>query len=413
MPIDLGLARVTKLLKHLGNPHLTYHSIHVAGTNGKGSTIAYLSSIFKSSNIKNGRFTSPHMLYYNDCISIDESVYPLTKFQEVSILVQSYNAKLELGCTEFELLTATAYKIFEIEKVSLAVIEVGLGGRLDATNVLEPPSLLVTAITKIAMDHENLLGSTLGEIAKEKAGIMKNGVPVVFDDTNEGDVIQVIIEKSKELKCNMVPAQASLSSSLIRFSPLKGEYQLQNLSIALNIVDIIRSYPDYGHKISSETILEGIKQTNWQGRLQTVLIDGSIQLLIDGAHNESAAIELGKYLNSSSQQRESGLVFIIAMTKGKNIDSLIKHLNISDRDTIILTDFTIPENMPWIRCSSFEDLKSISEKYTKDVQNGNPGGIHGVINQAASVARGRQIVTCGSLYLCSDVLRLVEQQTIQ
>lgn len=131
MPIDLGLSRVTKLLRHLGNPHInTYKSIHIAGTNGKGSTVAYLSSILTQAKVRNGRFTSPHMVYYNDSICINNEVYPLAKFKSISDYVQKENTSLRLGCTEFELLTVTAFKIFELERVELAIIEVGLGGDL-------------------------------------------------------------------------------------------------------------------------------------------------------------------------------------------------------------------------------------------------------------------------------------------
>ncbi|CAH2353767.1 dihydrofolate synthetase [[Candida] railenensis] len=416
MPIDLGLTRVSTLLKRLGNPHLAYNTIHIAGTNGKGSTIAYLSSIFTKAGIKNGRFTSPHMLYYNDCISMDENIYPLSKFEEISTLVKQVNVSFELGCTEFELLTATAYKIFEVEKISLAIIEVGLGGRLDATNVLEPPTLLATGITKIAFDHENLLGNTLKEIAFEKAGIIKSRVPVVVDGSNNKEVIDVVESRANALDSPLTlvdPAVSGAVTELIEFSPLKGAYQVQNLGIALKIVDIICSHSTYQLCVTPDSIKEGIKATKWPGRLQSVdvpLSTGStVEILLDGAHNESAAIELGKYLDSKPNRSENGLVYIIAMTKGKNIDSLLKYL-LSKDDTVILTGFSTPENMPWIQSSALGDLEAIARKYTENVYHGNEGSIEKVISQAQRLSekRGSEIVVCGSLYLCSDVLRYVD-----
>lgn len=417
MPIDLGLSRVSTLLKRLGNPHLAYNTIHIAGTNGKGSTIAYLSSIFTKAGIKNGRFTSPHMLYYNDCISMDENIYPLSKFEEISTLVKQVNVSLELGCTEFELLTATAYKIFEVEKISLAIIEVGLGGRLDATNVLEPPTLLATGITKIAFDHENLLGNTLKEIAFEKAGIIKSKIPVVVDGSNNKEVIDVVESRANELDSPITlvdPAVEGAATDLIKLSPLKGAYQVQNLGIALKIVDIICSHSTYQLSVTPDSIKEGIKATKWPGRLQSVdvpLSTGStVEVLLDGAHNESAAIELGKYLDSKPSRLENGLVYVIAMTKGKNIDSLLKYLLTSKVDTVILTGFSTPENMPWIQSSALGDLESIARKYTENIYHGDEGNIESVISQAQRLSekRGSEIVVCGSLYLCSDVLRFVD-----
>ncbi|CAK7897554.1 dihydrofolate synthetase [[Candida] anglica] len=407
--IDLGLARVASLLSRLGNPQHAYKTVHIAGTNGKGSTIAYLSSIFTRSQIKNGRFTSPHMLFYNDCISINDEVYPLSKFQEVSQLVQNENNSLQLGCTEFELLTATAYKIFELEKVQLAVIEVGLGGRLDATNVLEPPGLLATAITKIGMDHENLLGNTLAEIAFEKAGIMKSGVPCVVDSTNDQQVLEVVEARSKELHSSLHLVNGSkISDTIFNRTPLKGNYQRHNLSIALQVIELVRKHFD----IPSEAVNSGVSKTTWQGRLQTIVTSSGKEILLDGAHNESAAIELASYLQSLPG-RDEGIVYIVALTRGKSMDNLFKHI-LTPNDTIILTGFSVPDNMPWISSSTTEDLEIAARNYTKNTfQCSN--NIKEVIQQAEKLSNGnnKRIVICGSLYLCADVLRLQAKEWVK
>lgn len=430
MPIDLGLSRVTRLLQRLGNPHIsTYNSIHIAGTNGKGSTIAYLSSIFTQCNIRNGRFTSPHIVHYNDCICINNEVYPLSKFEKVNELVVLENDHMQLGCTEFELLTVTAFKIFELEKVELAIIEVGLGGKLDATNVLELNKLtesgagvIATAITKIGIDHENLLGSTIREIATQKAGIIKQFIPCVADKTNQKEALEVISETATSCHSELIFVDGydtGKVSNLLKVSPLKGIYQSQNLAIALKLIDLLNSQEhkefqnlDGTSKITDELIKKGIENVKWQGRLQTIIIPNTgLTLLLDGAHNESAAIELGKYL-STFQDRDQGLIFIIAVTKGKDIGKLLKHITNKDTDKIIITSFTVPENMPWISSLDVTELKAISSNYVNDVEVPfTDTNISNILNYVLVIKQNgdkRKVVVCGSLYLCSDVLRYLE-----
>lgn len=453
MPIDLGLSRITRLLQHLGNPHINaYKSIHVAGTNGKGSTVAYLSSVLTQSKIRNGRFVSPHMIYYNDCICINNEVYPLSKFKLVSELVQKENASLQLGCTEFELLTVTAFKIFELERVELAIIEVGLGGRLDATNVLQPYNfrdrdtrggVIATAITKIGIDHEALLGNTLTAIAHEKVGIMKNFIPCVVDRTNDNEVLDVVKERAKETSSDLylvdgikestsepsglLPNRSdpNIVKSLLKFSPLKGNYQLQNLSVALKILDIIgiqdhKLFKDENNtpKITPELISLGIRKTDWPGRLQSVKIPkNGLSVLLDGAHNESAAIELGKYLQIFRLNKK-GIIFIIGLTKGKSIDDLLRHITNKLDDSIIPTVFTPPDHMPWISSYGHDDIRRVAKNYVQDVKNigESSQSIEKVLDYANELKlKGdeREVVVCGSLYLCADVLRQIEKKKVE
>lgn len=418
MPIDLGLTRVARLLSNLGNPHSKYKSIHVAGTNGKGSTLAYISSILTRGQIRNGRFTSPHILDYNDCISINNETYPLKEFEKVRELVVQKDETLKLGCTEFELLTATAFKIFEIERVEMALVEVGLGGRLDATNVLKPYGLadhnggvVVSGITKIGLDHEKLLGSTLEEIAKEKAGIIKAAVPVIVDVSNDRSVLSVIIEKAAQEGANLIYADSSkndLVKKLISHSPLKGDYQSQNLAVALSIIDSL--CPQIKENLTYTVIEKGIQDTVWPGRLQSIKDPRTdVEVLLDGAHNESAAIELGKYLKHTRAEK-NGLIFVIALTKGKSIDGLLKHLNFSSRDTLIPFHFTPPLEMPWVKPYDKESIAKSANYYLEDVREHQVTSVEdlflflGEMRQAKDL---RAIVICGSLYLCSDVLRYI------
>lgn len=422
MPIDLGLSRVTRLLSHLNNPHLHgFKSIHIAGTNGKGSTITYLTSILTRANIRNGRFVSPHMLHYNDSVCINNEVYPLAKFNNVSKLVMEQNLQHKLGCTEFELLTVTAFKIFELENVEVAVIEVGLGGRLDATNVLEPfrngGGVIATGITKIGMDHESLLGNTLGEIAFEKAGIIKAGIPCVVDRSNSPEVLDVIEAKAKEMDAPIwyadgldesTPPLVSMADfkDVYGISPLHGEYQKQNLSVALSILELLtRSH----FKLNPQEIKEGVKQTKWHGRLQHLDIPShGLSILLDGAHNESAATELDKYLTQTYRNDYEGIIFIIALTKGKSATNILKHIT-RKSDTVIFTTFTPPENMPWVSCTDPTELKEVARGYVNEIEcKDDLSTTLDYVSQLRLKNDLRPIVACGSLYLCSDILRSIE-----
>lgn len=424
---------------------MRYPSIHVAGTNGKGSTVAYVSSILTRSNVRNGRFTSPHMVCYNDCVSINNEAYPLPKFNLIQQMVKKHDAELQLNCTEFELLTITAFKIFEIEKVDIAVIEVGLGGRLDATNVLQSSynnvlqsshkdnvlqssykdlnsnlmdstigssfkGVIATGITKIGFDHESFLGTTIEDIAFQKAGIIKEHIPVVVDATNPSSVLEVVRKRANSLNASVIEVDGKQPefSHLFNLTPLAGDYQRQNLSISLEIIKIVsKLFPT----ITSKTIEEGISSTNWPGRLQELNIKGH-KVLLDGAHNESAAIALAKYLDSrykgESGQSRQGIIFVIGLTKGKSARRLFKHI-LQKGDKVVFTGFSVPENMPWVSSTPVDALEVEAREFVDDV-----GGIsgenvdtvlRGVFAHKEEVGDVRPVVVCGSLYLCADVLR--------
>ncbi|EFQ98842.1 folylpolyglutamate synthase [Nannizzia gypsea CBS 118893] len=189
--IELGLARISRLVPASS---LAWKAIHIAGTNGKGSIAGYLSSLLTAGGLRCGSFTSPHLVDRWDCITINERAVQESLFRHVEEQVKQRDASLGVGATEFELLTATAFEIFRQEQVDVGVVEVGMGGRLDSTNILPSESVLVSVIANIGLDHQAILGSTLAEIAAEKAGIMKPGVPCVVDGTNEEQVKGVMRE---------------------------------------------------------------------------------------------------------------------------------------------------------------------------------------------------------------------------
>lgn len=400
MPIDLGLSRVTRLLTLLGSPHLHWKAIHIAGTNGKGSICAYLSSILTQSHIKNGKFTSPHLIHQWDCITIDNKPIDEKTFSATQRKIDAINRDNNVNATEFEILTCVAFEIFKLCQVEIGIVEVGLGGRLDATNVLPAAAgsgngAIATAISKIGMDHEGILGNSLKEIAYQKAGIIKEGIPCVVDGTNDPEVISVIEKVSKE--CVLVKGCFDFES------PLNGSYQKVNMGIALEIIaQCKRTYGEAFKKVNETTIAEGIKTVQWAGRLQhTVLKVGNDQLsvLIDGAHNAQAAEELARYLNTEVRN-ERPLVFVIAITKGKECNFL-SHL-IQENDIVIATQFGPVAGMPWIEPYSPEHLASLLKRNTVHQTD----KVSDAIELACALSKKEKLntVVCGSLYLAGNAL---------
>jgi len=427
MPIELGLSRIAVLLAKLGNPHLKSNFIHISGTNGKGSVCAYLTSLLLSTtkDFKVGKFTSPHLLDRNDSVTLNNIPISYNVFTKVEQEVLNLNEKYNIGATEFEILTATAFQIFHLEKVDLAVLEVGLGGRLDSTNIVEgavinenndivKKGVLVTGITKIGIDHENILGSTLKEIAGEKAGIIKQKVPNVVDGTNDASALDVISKKAEEMGSHNFIVKSTSNEITTSFgivdrnqSPLKGNYQLQNLSISLKILDLLfpflkQSYPEKV-QFSLQSITKGVQNVEWPGRLQSLNLKYSpakpeLEVLLDGAHNGQAAQELAAYLSHKYQY--SPIIFIIAITKGKELTPLLSSL-IRPQDKIIVTKFGAVDSMPWIKANEPNELKDEILKYTNNLV------VEPEIPRAFEhVQECENLVVCGSLYLVSEVLRL-------
>ncbi|KAF6006003.1 hypothetical protein HII12_005226 [Brettanomyces bruxellensis] len=419
MPIHLGLTRVLKLLKALGNPHLTgnFKAIHVAGTNGKGSICNYLSHILTASNITNGRFTSPHLLTRSDSIQINDIPIDPKVFQTFENQVIDTDRRFSIGCTEFELLTCVAFEVFKEKKVEIAIFEVGVGGRLDATNVLQSSNLLCTGVAKIGMDHQKLLGNTIEEIATQKLGIMKQGIPCVIDGTNVPAVLELARKRTSELHSKLYEALID-SQTKYRFglygdfkTPLHGKYQQNNLSVALRLLDIARGQGFAN--ITKDTIAKGLEETKWPGRLDEFDLrlpgGNSLPVLLDGAHNINAVTELIQYLDESYRVRHGGkhnsLIYVMAVKKDKNIKTLFKKL-FKPNDNIIFTTFNENiEGMPWVRCTQPKLLKEEAAGTSNTIV------LKPTLNDALDEAynqhfkTGKDVVICGSLYLVSDVLR--------
>ncbi|MBD0268615.1 MAG: bifunctional folylpolyglutamate synthase/dihydrofolate synthase [Cyanobacteria bacterium Co-bin8] len=316
--VDLGLERIEGLLMALGHPHTQVPIVHVAGTNGKGSVCAYLSSILAQAGYRVGRYTSPHLVSWCERICINEQ--PISADDLLAVLQQVEAAiDPEQPCpTQFEVITAAAWLYFARQAVDIAVVEVGLGGRLDATNVCDRP--LVTLITSLSREHWQRLGPTLADIAREKAGILKPGCPAVVGPLPT-EAAAVVQKKIADLGCPAIwptPAQL-LESGWAEFSgtqtaeaglaapelrplqyplPFLGPHQLTNSALAIATLQLLQ---DQGWNISDEAIVSGMAQARWPGRLQWVTwpdSQGNLhKLLIDGAHNPAAAKALRAYVD--------------------------------------------------------------------------------------------------------------------
>lgn len=296
--INLGLERIENLLSNLGNPHHHVPIAHIAGTNGKGSVCAYLSSVLTQSGYKVGRYTSPHLVSWTERICINEKEI---KIGELEKILQETIAAIapEFPPTQFEVFTAAAWLYFARENVDIAVMEVGLGGRLDATNVCQSP--LVTAITSISREHWQILGDTVAEIAGEKAGILKANCPVIIGQL-PSEAKQVVQAKIIRLNCPAVwiePAD-KIAENKAKYNdieyelPLPGDVQFTNSAIAIATLQVLQQK---GWNISLESIQKGIKKTRWLGRLQWTQWQQQ-KILLDGAHNPAAAQILRQYVET-------------------------------------------------------------------------------------------------------------------
>ena len=412
--INLGLARVSRLLE---TTVLPWRAIHVAGTNGKGSVCAYVSAMLKAGDIPVGRFTSPHLIDRWDCITINEKTIAEDLFLETEQKVKDLNHAADIGASEFELLTATAFTLFTQQKINIGVVEVGMGGAQDATNVIQDP--LVTVITKIGLDHQAFLGNTVEEIARTKAGILKRGVPCVVDGTNSQQVLTSIQERAIESCAGAllrVPRDGSEMLAKVWDVLSKGDYEAHQqthillayeaLSIALNSTQTI-----------SETLqlLPAVRNTVWPGRLQTVSIKdltGRVQpILLDGAHNLQAAEVLDSYVNRRVRLTDDPVTWVIAVSSGKGVQDLLTCL-LKPYDKVIACEFGAVSGMPWVQSVKAEEIVSVA-----NLLGLHSASVHersnavSALDIATQESRGGPIVVAGSLYLISDILRAIRAST--
>ncbi|MCC3405510.1 MAG: bifunctional folylpolyglutamate synthase/dihydrofolate synthase [Microcoleus sp. PH2017_10_PVI_O_A] len=413
--VHLGLERIHQLLEKLDNPHKQVPIIHVAGTNGKGSVCAYLSSVLAAAGYRVGRYTSPHLIDWTERICINQKPISPTALQDcLEKVVRAAEGNTEIP-TQFEIITAAAWLYFAEQKADIAVIETGLGGRLDATNVCKNP--LVSVITSISLEHWQILGPTVADIAGEKAGIIKSKCPVVVGELPES--ARLVVEKRiQELGCPAVwvkPAldlgdgfveyhpnpeigvNSSLSAVKIRYKlPLLGQVQLMNSAIALATIHTLQNL---GWQISQSAIANGIAQTQWPGRLQQTTWNNR-NILIDGAHNPAAAIALREYVDNLTAS-PSPINWVIGILATKDCDDILQAL-LKKGDRLYLVP--VPDQ----NSASPTELAAIAEKICPEL----------TLTQAfpdlttaldAAVTDENLTILCGSLYLVGYFLQQQSQ----
>lgn len=402
--IDLGLARVGRLVQHTPQ---TWKAIHVAGTNGKGSICAYLSAMLTASGLSWARFTSPHLIDRWDCIAVNGKPVSEAVFRDAEDVVKQRDREDRVGATEFELLTATAFEIFHRQKVQFGVVEVGLGGKLDATNVLKHKA--VTVISKIGLDHQSFLGNTIEEIALQKAGIIRPGVPCVVDRSNQPSVLKVIEAHAREVGADVdFPSTQSLAGPLSKenFEP----HQIQNLACAHMAFRL--ACPDQDRPLTD--FLPAIKQMQWPGRLQKLdlqKITGRQQeVLLDGAHNPQSAEVLAGYVNRHLRREGQPVTWVLAATQGKDMDGIFSLL-LKPGDRVAAVRFGPVDGMPWVKPADPAELLQVASRHgvKSEVSHDAGSDVKEALNWASQAAGDGPLVIAGSLYLVSSVLRLLRE----
>lgn len=361
--INLGLERITAILNLLGNPQDKLKCIHVAGTNGKGSVCAIVSTILKEAGYKTGLFTSPHLLRYTERIQINGNEIEEDVFAEKIFKIQEISEKNDIHLTEFEILTAVMFEYFAENNVDFAVVEVGLGGKYDSTNVIKSP--ICSVITTIDLDHTERLGDTIEKIAEEKAGIIKPDCPVVINKSNKG--FEII--KSHTEKDQLFIAQKLFLGEM----SLKGIHQEENLALAISA--ILLAVPD----IKITTIQNALKHVVHHGRFEYI---AEKRLLIDGAHNPNGVLALRKNLDTYFKNYK--LRFVFGCLRNKDYPQMVETLFKED-DEIYFYHFNHQNS------ATFEELSKVCKYSAKEYEHD--------LSEFDGIT-----VVCGSLYMIGEFI---------
>ena len=408
MAIELGLNRISRLVQPTSQK---WRAIHVAGTNGKGSICAYASAMLHAAGIRSGRFTSPHLIDRWDCITIDEKVVDESLFRQVEDSVRWRDRKHGIRASNFEILTATAFEIFTQENVEVSVVEVGLGGRLDATNVLVNP--FATVISKIGLDHQSFLGNSLAEIAREKAGIMKSGVPCIVDATNDPAVMDVL-ESSAASVSRMPLIKVSPEHQGPLWDPVQKEVLPghQRINLACAVTALQTGMKEAHPEINFQDYISAASHIRNPARLQRVSIEQITgrweAVLIDGAHNLQSAEVLASVVQQDRRDGGQAVTWIVAVSAGKDVGGLMRVL-IHPSDNVIAAEFGPVDGMPWVKAVSAREILDEVDRirHREGMSVAVSADIEGALRRGSEVAGEGPLVIAGSLYLAGDVLRLL------
>lgn len=469
MSIDLSLDRLHRLVGHL--PTYTRPTCHIAGTNGKGSVSSLLSSILQSSSLLVGRYNSPHLVSIYDCIVINAEPVKPDVYAKARAEIERADKEHGTKLSSFELLTLTALYIFEQAKLDIVVIEVGMGGRLDATNIIPDDAILVSALTAVDLDHQAFLGNIVEDIAKEKAGIARKGRPFVLGSQKHGEVagiVKSVVEQvggevveavtvvkrpwteetdgvkddtfSFEVASFKEPSPQPVTITLPCFSrcirtilPLYGEHQLDNLGIAVSIISELITRPSstplkLGTRISPETVSDGIKSVRWPGRLSFHKLPTSI-VLADGAHNAASSATLGAYithlLSLAGKDKTITITYILSLSHSppktplQTLSPILPpnlptNSNLKLKVNVAVLRFTSPEGMPWVKSVPPAVLRDVVTELVPEAElwaaeEESIDQLGSALKWAADVGGGGLVVLAGSLYLVADFYRFIEK----
>ena len=450
--IDLGLERMKRLMQLL--PPMQTPAIHLAGTNGKGSVSAMLESVLRLSGLRVARYNSPHLIEPRDAIALDGAAPSTGDYQIEMTKVQHLAQANNIEATTFELATAAAFDLINAYGPDVMIIECGMGGIGDATNVIPPDLVLASGLTSVGLDHTAFLGNDLEEITEKKAGIAvpggvlvvgsqvyngvarvarrvaeENGARVVFAEAAQyvrpGKKVAPVLDlKAKEpkLPVRTIRVQTAAGKMVECELGLAGEHQLDNASLAINLITTILCDPramQIQRKmalVSDESIKRGIASTRWKGRCELLSFSangGPIPVLVDGAHNFDSASTLRRYLDSLDITPTKALTWILGLSdsKGKTPESVVQPL-IRPGDRVVCVEFADVEGMPWVRPVRPDTLVQIADQC-------KASGVDVVVDVAAAlrlVSAEREgmskndrglVVVAGSLYLVADFYRLL------
>jgi dihydrofolate synthase/folylpolyglutamate synthase len=413
--IKFGLENMFAIVGRLGHPERTFRSVHVAGTNGKGSVTAMIDAGLRAAGHRSGRYTSPHLVDLAERFVIDGRPVPADKMVAAVADVQAAVAQLlaegvlQAHPTFFEVTTAVAFELFRRAGVEIAVLEVGLGGRLDATNVIEP---VATAITSIAYDHQQYLGSTLAEIAREKAGIIKPHVPMVVGEV-EPEVLAAIADIARDRDAPLVRAADGVTvtrrsdATIGLRTPardygevkmgLQGAHQIGNAIVAVRMLELLDSQ---GITVPTDAVRSALARPSWPGRLDLRRLTNGREILFDAAHNPAGAAALASYL----QELETGrLPLVFAGMHDKDLEGMLRPL--------------MPVVGPLVVTRASNRRSADPERLADLARRIGPGTSVTVADSpldALDIAwrTSPRIIVAGSIFLLGDVMKLAQQAVI-
>lgn len=400
-----GLQRINALLEALGNPEKNVPSIHIAGTNGKGSVSTAIAEILKAEGFKTGLFTSPYIIDYRESLKVNSQMISKDKFAKITDRLMRESlilSKNNIQVTEFEALTGAAFLHFSQENCDLAVIETGMGGLSDSTNIIQKP--LVSVLTSISIDHTNYLGDSLEQITREKCGIIKHGCPVVTCDTQKPEVLSLISKYAKEMVAPLIVAKIKdinsykenkynsiffYDNNTIKI-PVPGKHQAENIIIAIETLKALKDF-----KIHSTSIIKGVSKLVLPARIE--VLRKKPLIIIDGSHNDASTKALADWIVKNLQGKK--IIAIMGMMGDKDYANAVKNLTPLFYKLITTT----PSNERALLAS---DLKKFAQDYLDNIVDiDSPKD---ALKTSFEISSSNDVILiCGSFYLARELRDIV------